>query len=99
VAGISQQVQYSVDTAVRGLQFEDLTRQLVEYVGHELVSVRDLIAGLSGETLDDPGADARLRAGIHEQRTLLDQAREHLKRPVQSVVLQQSMDAGDVELF
>jgi methyl-accepting chemotaxis protein len=99
VAVISQQVQLSVDTAVRGLQFEDLTRQLVEYVGHELVSVRDLIAGLSGETLDDPGADARLRAGIHEQRALLDQAREHLKRPVQSVVLQQSMDAGDVELF
>ena len=99
VAGISQQVQVSVDTAVRGLQFEDLTRQLVEYVGHELVSVRDLIAGLSGETLDDPGAGARLRAGIHEQRALLEQAREHLKRPLQSVVLQQSMDAGDVELF
>ncbi|MCW9057869.1 MAG: methyl-accepting chemotaxis protein [Gammaproteobacteria bacterium] len=99
VAGISQQVQVSVDTAVRGLQFEDLTRQLVEYVGHELVSVRDLIAGMSGDSLDDPGADARLRAGIHEQRTLLEQAREHLKRPVQSVVLQQSMDAGDVELF
>jgi methyl-accepting chemotaxis protein len=99
VAGISQQVRLSVDTAVRGLQFEDLTRQLVEYVGHELVSVRDLIAGLSGDSLDDPGADARLRAGIHEQRALLEQAREHLKRPVQSVVLQQSMDAGDVELF
>jgi methyl-accepting chemotaxis protein len=99
VAGISEQVQVSVDTAVRGLQFEDMTRQLVEYIGHELVSVRDLIAGLSGDTLHDEEADARLRAGIHEQRALLDQAREHLKRPVQSVVLQQSMDAGDVELF
>ena len=99
VAGISEQVQVSVDTAVRGLQFEDMTRQLVEYIGHELVSVRDLIASLSGDTLHDEEADARLRAGIHEQRALLEQAREHLKRPVQSTVLQQSMDAGDVELF
>jgi methyl-accepting chemotaxis protein len=99
VSEVSQQVQVSVDTAVRGLQFEDLTRQLAEYIGHELVSVRALISGLSSETSADADAGARLRESIREQSELLEQARAHLARPLQRVVLQQSMEAGDVELF
>ncbi len=99
VSEISQQVQLSVDTAVRGLQFEDLTRQLAEYIGHELVSVQELIASLLAPSSTDADAGARLRSSIREQSALLEQARAHLERPLQRAVLQQSMDAGDVELF
>ena len=99
VSQISQQVQLSVDTAVRGLQFEDLTRQLAEYIGHELVSVQELIASLLAPSSTDADAGARLRSSIREQSALLEQARAHLERPLQRAVLQQSMDAGDVELF
>lgn len=100
VAAIGAEVQSSVDTAVRGLQFEDLTRQLVEYIARELGSVRGLLTelGAAGE----PGSETaclRLRERIAEQAQLLDRTRLHLDTRPGRVVLQQSMDAGEVELF
>ena len=100
VAAIGAEVRNSVDTAVRGLQFEDLTRQLVEYIAREAASVRGLLTelgaagGLSSET-----ACSQLRERIAEQTRLLDQTRRHLDTRPDRVVLQQSMDAGEVELF
>ncbi|MFZ5620020.1 MAG: methyl-accepting chemotaxis protein [Pseudomonadota bacterium] len=100
VAAIGAEVRNSVDTAVRGLQFEDLTRQLVEYIAREAASVRGLLTelgaagGLSSET-----ACSQLRERIAEQTRLLDQIRRHLDTRPDRVVLQQSMDAGEVELF
>lgn len=99
VGAIGTKVRTSVDTAVRGLQFEDLTRQLIEYISHEVDSVRGLIADLPNAGLSGNETGARLRECIDEQARLLQQARAHQARPLKRVVLQESMAAGDVELF
>lgn len=100
LATISQQVQESVNTAVRGLQFEDLTRQLVEYIESEISSVRTLIGSMSGPERSLPGdVRARLQDAIAHQHALLETAHAHRRCPPGRVVLQESMDVGDVELF
>lgn len=94
------QIQQSVDTAVRGLQFEDLTRQLVEYIGSEIASVRNLMNGISDPARSERSdISSRLKSSIETQRALLGHARTHQRRPPGRVVLQESMAAGDVELF
>ncbi len=100
LAQIGQQVKVSVDTAVRGLQFEDLTRQLVEYIGGEITSVRALVNSMSDATeqmQENPGAC--LHKAIETQSALLASARAHQRQAPGRVVLQDSMDEGDVELF
>ncbi len=100
VAAIGTEVQCSVDTAVRGLQFEDLTRQLVEYIAREVDSVRGLLTelGAAGEPHSN-AACSQLRERIGEQAQLLERARQHHIAQPGRVVLQESMDAGEVELF
>jgi methyl-accepting chemotaxis protein len=100
LAKIGRQVQGSVDTAVRGLQFEDLTRQLVEYIGSEIGTVRTLIDSMSDpERSSRADIRTRLQSAIEQQSVLLGNARAHQSRPPGRVVLQESMAAGDVELF
>lgn len=101
LAKISRQVEESVNTAVRGLQFEDLTRQLVEYIASEIMSVRTIIGSMSGveRTLQEKDVRAQLQDAIEQQNALLKKAQVHQRQPPGRVVLQESMIVGDVELF
>ena len=96
-------IEENVAAAVRGLQFEDISRQLVEHMAGQLGGVRALqeqcIRVGTRVQLRQVGADtdsgAGLSADIEQLRRLTADTAPKFSTPVQ----QNSMDEGDVELF
>ena len=98
VSECSEDIGKKVCIAVRALQFEDIVRQLVEHVQERLDGFSRAIKkieSLRNSTLLDE-EDKSLFAEIENELQDLKQA--HQKQD-SKVVMQESMNAGDVELF
>lgn len=101
VSDLSEAIGENVAVAVRSLQFEDMTRQLLEHMQkrldafHTFLSLaEEMRAGLlsaEGGAVQDGFGDrlAQLRVDFEENAEALQRSPIH----------QQSMDGGDVELF
>lgn len=94
VSTITAQINADVDLAVRGLQFEDMVRQLLEHAHQRLQSLEALVATLSGATVEAAGSALPQR--LQQQLAELKAAHQ---AAVHKPVLQTSMNAGDIELF
>jgi methyl-accepting chemotaxis protein len=109
---LASDIGNSVATAVRALQFEDLTRQLLESAQKRLARLEDVAESLaplieqlsalsaSSSTGDGSastnGDPARRNAFVQGE---LQKLRRHYDDVVASPVQQSSMSSGDVELF
>lgn len=106
VSTISERINQDVSTAVRSLQFEDMTRQLIEHMGRRIDAVQALVAGDSAPPHSSPVA-SHSAAGttVLSTRTTgstalagkQGNAAASTHRP--SPVSQQNMASGDIELF
>jgi len=101
VSGMSEEIGQNVAIAVRSLQFEDMTRQLVDHMRkrlqafHEFLgTVDDLRSGL----LSDESAEIerQLQERLAQLRVNFDESAEILEK---SPIHQQNMDESEVELF
>jgi len=91
---LAAQVGGEVDAAVRALQFQDLTTQLVGHTAQRLQTVREIMAGMdmAVRQIDDiasglPAAHQRIRETVRKASART------------SPVKQGNMQSGDIELF
>ena len=100
ISHLTQRIDTSVGNAVRGLQFEDMARQLIEYLQFNLQhfnSLRDEIAVGMGifKTADSANWDEQLKQGSAR----LQDMKKNWQVRKSSIVSQSSMEEGDVDLF
>lgn len=106
LAGVSDLIA-DIDTyvyaAIRSLQFEDITRQLVEQVQHHLDNLNGLASTMNHSSADmmrEPmrsTEDYRLR--LEDLRNKISQERHRIESNRMRRVMASSMDSGDVDLF
>ncbi len=104
VSNISNDIQASVDQSLLGLQFEDMTRQLIGHMSGRIAVVKSFIDAVSllrqdfsfaqRDNLDDSKDDhlKKLKAAIANAHILSDQT-------INNPVTQDSMDDGEIEFF
>jgi methyl-accepting chemotaxis protein len=104
MAGISERINENVVHAVRSLQFEDIVSQIVRYVQGKLGCLEDYL----NEVVDSLGVcdeDAKGSASQSVEKLRTAQAKlkilaaRHAQNKPQQPVQQQSMEAGEIELF
>ena len=103
IADCGRAIDVSVAEAVRSLQFEDIATQALtaaavhlqrlEQINTEATTLHDLLRGSHG--FQDP----EMRKALANIGNRIAQMRGEWERPPHKPVLQQSMDAGSVELF
>jgi len=98
VSKSTEAITQQVGVAVRALQFEDIVRQLVEHIQYRLQGVSDIAERMENcfSVSNTPEMLHREMSGIREQMVALKEAG---KSGAAKVVMQQSMDEGEVELF
>ncbi|NUS39011.1 MAG: chemotaxis protein [Lysobacter sp.] len=102
IAACGRSIDGSVAEAVRSLQFEDIaTQALTAATVHlERLSAINREATALNELLHRGGVrDAERQQAIHRLVQRVGQLRGEWERPPHKPVMQQSMDAGSVELF
>ena len=103
IAECSRSIDTSVADAVRSLQFEDIATQALTAVNVHLdrLSAINREASALQELLHKSGgqAGAELKAALGQLGQRIAQMRGDWERPPHKPVMQQSMDAGSVELF
>ncbi|MCF6202617.1 MAG: methyl-accepting chemotaxis protein [Methylococcaceae bacterium] len=100
VSGLTDQIGSSVGNAIRGLQFEDLTRQIIEFLSrntqHFSAMSDEMRIGLGVfKTGDDTAWAEELEQGI----TRLNDMKQQWNEKEKKAVSQASMDEGEIELF
>lgn len=100
VSNLTNMVEANVNDAVRGLQFEDMSRQLIECLQNKIQhyqAISDEIAIGMGvfKTTDSDEWENQLLAGAQRLQDMKQQWRSN----VHSIVSQSSVDEGDIELF
>ncbi|WP_330947599.1 methyl-accepting chemotaxis protein [Thermomonas sp. LB-4] len=103
IADCGRAIDASVAEAVRSLQFEDIATQALgaagvhlqrlEQINNEATTLHDLLRGSHG--FQDP----EMRKALANIGNRIAQMRGEWERPPHKAVLQQTMDAGSVELF
>ena len=103
IADCGRAIDASVAEAVRSLQFEDIATQALgaagvhlqrlEQINNEATTLHDLLRGSHG--FQDP----EMRKALANIGNRIAQMRGEWERPPHKPVLQQTMDAGSVELF
>ncbi len=100
VSELSKHLDFTVNDAVRGLQFEDLTRQLIEYLQgntrHFQVLAEEVRLGLGIFKTDDPQLwVGELESGQKRLLTMQQDWQDKGKK----IVAQNSMSEGEIEMF
>ncbi|MCQ8105232.1 methyl-accepting chemotaxis protein [Methylomonas sp. SURF-2] len=100
VSALTGKVELSVNDAVRGLQFEDMCRQLIEFLQtntQHFQAVADEVAIGMGvfKTTDSATWERQLDEGVKRLRSM----REQWRSASSKAVSQSSVEEGDIELF
>lgn len=100
VSGLTNQIDSSVGNAIRGLQFEDLTRQIIEFLSrntqHFNAMSDEMRIGMGAfKTGNDSVWVDELEQGI----TRLNDMKQQWNEKEKKAVSQASMDEGEIELF
>ena len=100
VSMLNGKIGGSVNDAVRSLQFEDMSRQLIEYMQANMQNfqamVDDVVIGMGVfKTTDMAAWESQLNEGAERLREMKQQWQNRSTKAVS----QSSMDEGDVELF
>ena len=87
-----------VNAAVRALQFEDIVRQLMEHVENRLNCYSDVLEKMKNVVVD-PGSDIEFLTEVEDIRLELSELSRVQQNTDAKSVSQDSMSAGDVDLF
>lgn len=103
VSGLIREIDHNVSDAIRSLQFEDITRQLVEQVQNHLDNLNSLAGTMnrsSSHMMEEPMTSAEdYRARMEVLRTKINEERARIESTRMRRVMAASMDSGDVDLF
>ena len=100
VSKMTREIEIKVNNAVRALQFEDMVRQILEYIQsntqHFQAMIDEMRIGFEIlKTGDENTRIDELNHGIKRLNDMKQQWRSNLKK----AVAQNSMAEGDIELF
>jgi len=103
VSEIIRDIDYNVSNAIRSLQFEDITRQLVEQVQNHLDNLNSMARTTQHSTVEMMATPVLSSEDYAERmetlRTIIHAERERIETTRMHRVKAASLDAGDVDLF
>jgi hypothetical protein len=96
-----EEIGLHVNAAVTGLQFQDMTNQLIGRAVRRVVGLRDVMGGVgSGSAIVSPEDDAeRLHHALENINSVLETQSLRLEGELWKAVRQTHMESGDIELF
>lgn len=101
--GTQAQVSYHVNAAVTGLQFQDMTSQLLERIVRRVIGLREALGVLSANSFEIVPEQDQTDEELEELLTSTVQAMEErltvLDNGLWKAVRQTRMESGDIELF
>lgn len=98
---LRRKISSEVDAAVTGLQFQDMTSQLIARVVKRVDGLRASLQALAahGDDMDPEQEHAEIVKLLEEMSTSLYMRNDALKGGLMKSVQQQDMTSGEVELF
>ena len=98
---LQQQAATHVNSAVTGLQFQDMTSQLIGRVAGHAGALRDLFENIAARAALLPGASgtADVQVLLDGLSRTLDENGEAQMEVARKTVAQTHMESGDIELF
>ena len=100
VSGLTEQIEASVGDAVRGLQFEDMARQMVEYMDSNILHFQAMSDEVRiGLGVFKTGNGSAWRGELEQGVSRLHEMKQQWSVQEKKVVTQSSMEEGDIELF
>ena len=96
-----EKIGIEVNAAITGLQFQDMTSQLIARVLKRVEGLRDSLAGLAihGVEMDAEREHEEIVKLLEEMSVHLTTRNDALKGGILKSVAQQNMNSGEVELF
>jgi methyl-accepting chemotaxis protein len=100
VSGLTDQIEASVGDAVRGLQFEDMARQMVEYMDSNILHFQAMSDEVRiGLGVFKTGNGTAWVSELEQGVSRLNEMKQQWSVQEKKVVTQSSMEEGDIELF
>ena len=98
---ISEEIVRHIGDAITGMQFHDMTRQLIERIMKRIIGLRGIMASLgsSGAGMPVDAESERLVAIMRSINRQLALQNAELNEMLWKTVRQKHMDSGDIELF
>jgi methyl-accepting chemotaxis protein len=94
IAATSQQIEKDVQVAVKSLQFQDMTTQLITQCGERQKIMQDVLDTINSINHDNTG-----KTSLSDLQTKLANAHAELKQASKVRMKQFNVDGGSVELF
>lgn len=102
VSTITENIEAGVNVAVQSLQFEDISRQLCEYIATHLDQIRssyDLLqSNLKDASVESEGSE-KIKNALLLVNNMLQEDLKEISHSKRQTVQQGSMDEGAIELF
>ncbi len=100
VSGLTDQIDSSVGNAIRGLQFEDLTRQIIEFLNRNTQHFSAMSDEMRiGMGAFKTGGNVKWIDELEDGVTRLNDMKQQWNDKEKKAVSQASMDEGEIELF
>ncbi len=98
---IQDEIAQHINGAVTGLQFQDLTSQLLARTVQRIIGLRGVLSTLAadGAVLPSDGADDEIVKMLNDINKNLELQSSELKDLLRKAVHQKDMDSGDIEIF
>lgn len=98
---LSYEIGQHANEAVTGLQFQDLTSQLLARTVQRIIGLRNVLSELAaeGNGLPQEGEEDEIVVMLNDINKNLDTQSSGLKDMLRKAVHQRDMDSGDIELF
>ncbi|MDB5727672.1 MAG: chemotaxis protein [Noviherbaspirillum sp.] len=96
-----KEIDLHANAAVTGLQFQDMTNQLIERTADRVAGLRAMLdsLGMSGAGLPQDGREAEMAAALAGIIGAAEEQSSRLNGALRKAVSQTHMESGDVELF
>ena len=104
VSSFSEEISIGVNMALRSLQFEDMTNQLIGHIANRLDSVNEFTGTLTRlhkdfDVLKRDQLEGQFEERVESLRAKIKDTLQMLNETRQSPVHQENMESGAVELF
>ncbi|WP_353153890.1 chemotaxis protein [Herminiimonas fonticola] len=95
------QIDQHVNAAVTGLQFQDMTTQLINRTVRRVVGLRDVleVLGANGSAIPADGNGEQMHAALSEVNARLKAQSVELEKELWKAVRQTHMESGEIDLF
>lgn len=98
---LQEEISLHTNDAVTGLQFQDLTSQLLARTVQRIIGLRNVLGELAaeGDGLPNEGQEDEIVTKLNSINKTLDSQSNELKDLLRKAVHQRDLDSGDIEMF